>query len=240
MRTLGALSALALILASCAAPDPAPPETTTTVHEDDHEHLASEMIEWDGTAVPEVSVSVTGDNQQGWTVTASLTNFTLADMAATEHVPGEGHAHIWVDGQVFTMLTEESAVIPRLDPGTHEIVVTLSSNDHLDYVHEGEPLMARTTVEVEGEADDHPVIVVTIANGEATIDPTEPEVSVGETVELRITSDVTDSIHVHGYDVLGSLEPGAETIVRFTADVPGIFEVELESNGLHVFDLAVR
>jgi hypothetical protein len=264
MRTLGALIVMVLVVASCAAPDPVATPTTTTVvsmtsmamddagemggmdhmddgmeHSDDHEHDEG-RLEWDGGAVPEVSIDVTGDNDEGWTVTTSISNFTLADMSATEHVPGEGHAHIWVDGQVFTMISQETTVIPQLDPGTHEIMVTLSSNTHLDYVHEGEPLMARTTVEVAGEQADHPVIVVTIAGGEVTVDPAEPEVAIGDDVEVRITSDVTDSIHIHGYDALGALEPGVETIVRFTADIPGIFEVELESAGTHVFDLAVR
>lgn len=261
-RTLAALLLTGLLTASCAAPDPvAEPESTTTtvaatttsmMHMDDmdddsmepddhedHEHAETETLEWDGGAVPEVSVSVTGSNDEGWTVTTSITNFTLADMSATEHVPGEGHAHVWLDGQVFTMISQESVVIPHLDPGVHDVMVTLSSSTHLDYVHDGMPLMARTTVEVEGEVADHPVITVTIAGGEVTVAPEDPAVDVGEDVELRISADISDTVHVHGYDVMGSLEPGVETIVRFTADIPGVFEVELESAGLHVFDLRV-
>lgn len=257
MRTIGALIVTVLVLASCAQPDPVPEPTTSTTptamgdmdgmdhmdggleHAEDHEHDEG-TLEWDGGPVPEISLEVTGDNEDGWTVATSISNFTLTEMSATEHVPGEGHAHIWVDGQVFTMVSQETTVIPHLDPGTHEIMVTLSSNTHLDYVLGGDRLMARTTVDVAGDEADHPVILVTITGGEVAVDPTDPEVGIGEDVELRITADVTDSVHVHGYDVLGSLEPGIETIVRFTADIPGVFEVELESAGTKVFDLTVR
>jgi hypothetical protein len=254
MRSARTLLALALVLASCASPDPVlqPSPTSadtqdqdgagTDTHDEpsgDHAHGDMQSLEWDGGTLPELSISVTGDSAQGWTVATSITNFTLTGSDASDHVPGQGHAHIWVDGRVFTMISEPTVVIPILDPGTHEIMVTLSSNDHMDYVHDGEPLMARTIVEVAGVEEDHPVFTVEIAGGTVTIDADRPRVNLGDEVELRITSDVTDEVHVHGYDVTGALQPGVEAIMRFVADVPGIFEVELESSGVHLFDLQV-
>ncbi len=254
MRPFIAAIVLGLLIAACAEADPVLQSSLSTtadpgteMHDDmamgdheegDHAHSEMQSLEWDGPSLPEISIDVTGDNNQGWTVTTSITNFTLTDMAASEHVPGEGHAHIWVDGQVFTMISDPIVVIPTLEPGTHEIMVSLSSNTHLDYVHDGDRLMARTTVNVGG-ASDHPVITVSIVKDAVTIADERPRVALGDEVELRITADVTDEVHIHGYDVTGALEPGVEAIVRFTADVPGIFEVELESTGLHLFDLQV-
>ncbi len=253
MRESLAVIVLALSVAACAAPDPVlQPEPGVTVMEDgmshdgamgdehgDHDHGDAQSMEWDGGAAPEISIEVTGDNERGWTVSTSITNYTLADMTAADHVPGEGHAHIWLDGQVITMISEPTVVIPTLDPGTHEIIVTLSSNTHMEYTRGGERLMARTTIEVEGTVSDHPVITIAIADGVVSVDDERPRVSLGDQVELRITADVADEVHVHGYDAMGALEPGIETIVRFTADIPGIFEVELESAGTHLLDLQV-
>ena len=47
-------------------------------------------------------------------------------------------------------------------------------------------------------------------------------------------------MHLHGYDLMADVAPGAPATIRFTADVPGIFEVELEDRGLHIAELEVR
>ncbi len=92
---------------------------------------------------------------------------------------------------------------------------------------------ATTTPSVEGV-----VIEVTIADGEVT-GPARPSVAVGETVTIVVTSDVADELHVHGYDLFVTLAPGTPAELEFTADIPGIFEVELEGSHQLVFDLEV-
>ena len=65
------------------------------------------------------------------------------------------------------------------------------------------------------------------------------EASLGDTVELRVTSDVAEEVHLHGYDVLFQLEPGAEVRVVFEANLPGVWEAELHPSHRELFQLQV-
>ena len=80
---------------------------------------------------------------------------------------------------------------------------------------------------------------VTYAGGEVTGTPGREEVALGEQVVLRITSDVADEVHVHGYDVTEALPAGVPVEIAFTATIPGGFEVELHDAGLALFQLRV-
>jgi FtsP/CotA-like multicopper oxidase with cupredoxin domain len=53
----------------------------------------------------------------------------------------------------------------------------------------------------------------------------------GEKVTLTITSDQPDEIHLHGYDLSKATTPGQTSIIEFTADKTGRFELELEKSG---------
>ncbi len=65
------------------------------------------------------------------------------------------------------------------------------------------------------------------------------EVPLGEPVVIRIDSDVADEGHLHGYDIYVDLEPGSTGVIEFVADIPGIFELELEGAGVLLADLEV-
>ncbi len=65
------------------------------------------------------------------------------------------------------------------------------------------------------------------------------QVARGQSVVVRVTSDVTEEIHVHGYDVFLDLEPGVAGELEFVADIPGVFEVELEKSRLEIIELEV-
>ena len=65
------------------------------------------------------------------------------------------------------------------------------------------------------------------------------EVSFGDTVEVRVTSDVAEEVHLHGYDLLLQLEPGAEVILEFEANLPGVWEAELHPSHRELFQLQV-
>lgn len=82
------------------------------------------------------------------------------------------------------------------------------------------------------------VIAVEWANGEL-VGEEEYEVARDAVVEIIVTADVSDEIHVHGYDVFADVGPGEPGSVTFTASIPGIFEVEFEGSGLLLFDLIV-
>lgn len=65
------------------------------------------------------------------------------------------------------------------------------------------------------------------------------EVPLGEPVVIRVDSDVADEGHLHGYDIFVDLEPGTTGILEFVADIPGIFELELEGARVLLADLEV-
>jgi hypothetical protein len=65
-------------------------------------------------------------------------------------------------------------------------------------------------------------------------------VKIGQPVTIRVTSDVAEEVHIHTYDLMVDLEPGVANQVTFTADIPGIHEVELEHAGLHLTSLEVQ
>lgn len=59
-------------------------------------------------------------------------------------------------------------------------------------------------------------------------------------VVIKVTSDVADEVHLHGYDKKAEAAPGTVATITFLADKPGIFEVELEKKGLKLFELEVK
>jgi hypothetical protein len=61
----------------------------------------------------------------------------------------------------------------------------------------------------------------------------------GAEVVFLVLSDQPGQVHVHGYDLFFDLSPGATVEVRFLADVPGIFEIELEGSQTPLVQLTV-
>lgn len=82
-------------------------------------------------------------------------------------------------------------------------------------------------------------VAVEVKDGEVRGDVQRVDVPVGGTVDLRVTSDVGDTVHVHGYDLEKHVDAGQPASVAFTADIPGQFEVELEDRGLKVAEITV-
>jgi cytoskeletal protein RodZ len=72
------------------------------------------------------------------------------------------------------------------------------------------------------------VVDVSVAGGEVHTAQERVPVPLGEQVTVRVNSDVADEVHVHGYDLLADVGPGMLANITFTADIPGVFEVELE------------
>ncbi len=87
--------------------------------------------------------------------------------------------------------------------------------------------------------DETGVIVEIVIEAGVVMGEPRVEVALGEMVTLVVTSDTADEVHVHGYDLYLDLEPGVSAQLEFVADVPGIFEVELEDARLLLTDLEV-
>jgi hypothetical protein len=257
------LIALSLLVASCASEGgstPADEEPMGTIAIDDmttvvdasmknmaegdaadmdHEH-GGEGREWDGARDPIVTLAVSGDATEGWLIRADVEGFTLTGFDATEAAPGEGHLHIFIDGQLASMMYESEYLLEDLAPGDHQIMVTLRTNDHLEYLLNGEPVMAVQAVAVAGYMDETDVVIdISFGSGVVTA-PNDLEIPLGSLVEFRVTSDVAERIHLHGYDVEIAVTAHETTVVSFETDIPGIFEVELEDSGLYVMNIRVQ
>ena len=59
-------------------------------------------------------------------------------------------------------------------------------------------------------------------------------------VILVVKSDVADEIHLHGYDRKTDVTAGGTARLPFVANIPGRFEVELESRSVQIADLTVQ
>ena len=65
-------------------------------------------------------------------------------------------------------------------------------------------------------------------------------VSRGQKVRIQVEADHAEEVHVHGYDLKADVAPGKPAVIDFTADVPGVFEVELEESSRRLFELQVQ
>jgi Cupredoxin-like domain len=81
---------------------------------------------------------------------------------------------------------------------------------------------------------------VHIANGKITPVPGAVEAKKGDHIDLKVTSDKADEVHVHGYDIEKPLVPGQTTEIRFDATQQGRFEVETHESGKTLLQLLVR
>jgi hypothetical protein len=82
------------------------------------------------------------------------------------------------------------------------------------------------------------VIEVTYRNG-AVQGPTEFSATQGERVRIVVRADVSDEVHLHGYDLTADVAPGAPARIAFVANAAGVFEVELEDAGEPLFALEI-
>jgi len=100
------------------------------------------------------------------------------------------------------------------------------------------PLRATATPTPE-PTEPAPTARFEVAKGKVVSGPRTVEVAVGAEVIIEVVTDKHDELHVHGYDKEVEVEPGQAGRVAFTADVAGVFEVELHS-GVRLCNLRVR
>lgn len=82
-------------------------------------------------------------------------------------------------------------------------------------------------------------IEIAYADGEVEGGVRTESVEAGERVRLSVTADVVEEVHVHGYDLYVDLEPGVAATAELTADLPGVWEVELHGAGSPLLELEV-
>lgn len=263
-RAVALAFASALVVTACGDDDDqtlAEPDSTETsmsasteAAADGHSH---DMAFEASNPVPTVQLEVVEDAKSGFNVHVETTDFIFAPEKVndTETESGEGHAHIYVDGvKVARLYGPWYHLDVDLDSGEHEVRVALNANDHRPYASADAPIGAKATIVVEdaesqtetsaesmpddSATSDPMVIDVQVAGGEVTGGGRQ-SIGLGDTVTIRVTSDVADHIHLHGYDVLANVGAGETAELTFDATIPGVFEVELEEARIPLLDLEI-
>ena len=67
---------------------------------------------------------------------------------------------------------------------------------------------------------------VTIRDGKPAGGVKTIEFGSGSSARIDVTTNKPAEIHLHGYDIEKPVQPGKTTVLRFKADIEGIFELE--------------
>lgn len=97
-----------------------------------------------------------------------------------------------------------------------------------------------TTSAAEPEPSGISRIEITVRNAVPAGGIVRSKVGEGDRVEIVVDADVSDEIHLHGYDLSADVAPGAPARLKFRATIPGRFEVELEERGRQIAELEVE
>ncbi len=81
---------------------------------------------------------------------------------------------------------------------------------------------------------------ITVRGNQVTPRPGTVDVRSGCQVEMLITADRANELHVHVADLVEKVAAGRPLTVAFTAGQPGVYEVELHDPELLLVKLAVR
>ena len=231
-------------------------KTMGTTPSDDHgaaaamdaaDHMDHSRGTVEGSEGMAVRIEIEPDTVTGFNVHLDTEAFTFTPQSAgREHRAGEGHAHLYIDGRKVARMYGNWHHLGALEPGEHEIRVTLNANTHDEYELGGKPISAVAVITVEGEAadgapaDGHEVNSEhpdgqdgTAAGHEIALQGGEPlegiariTVKKGDQVRFSVTSDTATEVHVHGFDVTKSVTPDQPATFDFEASFEGIFEVE--------------
>ena len=109
-----------------------------------HDH--SNLRAWDGPA-PDLNLAFTrAPDDQGVNLHVVSTGFSWApEDVDTPSNPGNGHAHIYINGEKIMRAYGPWTHLPHVAPG--DIVnVTLNTNDHETWAVDGEPIQAQIII----------------------------------------------------------------------------------------------
>ena len=92
---------------------------------------------------------------------------------------------------------------------------------------------------VDSAAPTDPAMPTFVVSKDKVRGPDRITAMTGDKVVFSVTADRADEVHVHGYDVMVPVRPGRASTVRLRAEIPGVFEVELEDSHLLLTQLRV-
>jgi hypothetical protein len=83
----------------------------------------------------------------------------------------------------------------------------------------------------KGGAPASSIPVIRLHDGEPVGSEQDIEVTSGDRVRFKVTSDIDGEVHVHGYDFEKQIKAGGSVSFDFPANLEGAFEIELHHGG---------
>lgn len=129
--------------------------TTTPQETTPHSHMMN-RYEVPADQAPTVELIVAEDAKSGYNISIITTNFTFTPRSVNEeNVAGEGHAHLYVDGEKIGRLYGNYYHYDENFEGTKTFRVELNANDHSVYAVDGEPIQTEVTVTHNSDSPTH-------------------------------------------------------------------------------------
>ena len=85
-----------------------------------------------------------------------------------------------------------------------------------------------------------PTVAINYAGGKVSGVQGRVKAALGSTVTLRVSSDVAEEVHLHGYDKRVDVAAGGSVQLSFVASIPGVFALELERSGVELTKIQVQ
>ncbi len=124
-----------LMLSACGAPQPMDHEHAPGMEGMNHDHHG-EGMEVEG-VVPTVDLVLHKDPMSGWNAEIMTTHFQFSPRkAGLDHKEGEGHAHIYVNGEKINRLYGNWYHLANVGTGD-TVMVNLNTNNHMPLLYEG-------------------------------------------------------------------------------------------------------
>ncbi|MEP3055752.1 hypothetical protein [Ascidiaceihabitans sp.] len=112
-----------------------------TGHGGNHDHAAMAPLAIPAQNAPTLAAEVFKDPVVGWNLKLTVTNFAFSPQnASLDHVPGEGHAHVYANGEKLARLYSPWFHLDHLPEGDVTLDVTLNANSHQELAVDGVPL----------------------------------------------------------------------------------------------------
>ena len=128
-------------------------KVTVARHDHDHSHSHEESGPVEADSPMSLELTPHPDTGGAYNLQVVPVGFTFSgENVNRDHVSGEGHAQVYVDGKEIARMYAPWAALPALEPGMRAIRVTLNTNDQRDYTWNGKPVEASVEVRVEADA----------------------------------------------------------------------------------------
>lgn len=116
----------------------------------DHAMMHDTPIDVPTADAPQIAIMVNPDPMAGYNLHVMTENFTFSPQnASLENVTGEGHAHVYINGEKLGRLYGAWMHLDALPKGEVAIEVTLNTNDHRPIAVNGAAISAVQMIIVE-------------------------------------------------------------------------------------------